>query len=250
MIKAAAWANLVAGLALVALPAAGDTLLLRGKVVMEDGSPPDKAIGIEEFCQNGVRQVAVADRKGLFQWSMDIDPLRALTCLVRAQLNGYDSTAIDISGFGWSSDPNLPPLVLRRHGPGGASTDAAFFQQSSVPVSARTAWNGAAKAAQAKNWAQAERQLRSVVQTAPEFVEGWYGLGFARSQLHKPVDAQEALRQAIARNPKMLAAYLLLTGVSLEAHDWQTAREAADNLIRALIGQPQNVVNRGVLARR
>jgi len=227
------WASLLAALILLVLPKPADCALVRGKVQLEDGSPPNKVAGIERLCQTGSRQVAVADRKGMFLLTIDIDPLSELSCVLQAHLDGYESSVIEISSFNWLSDPNLPPLVLRPRGQGSVNSDnTVLFEQSGVPLEARTAWDGAARAARVANWTQAERQLRTVVKAAPGFARGWYGLGYARAQLHQPMEAQEALRRAVERNPKMLDAYLLLARVSNEARDWQGAADAAGGLIR------------------
>ena len=227
-----AWLLLAASLALV-LPKAGECALLRGKVVMEDGSPPGKAVPIERFCQTGVLQVGVSDRKGLFVVAFDIDPMTDLACVLRANRSGYESSVIEISSFNWLSDPNLPPLVLRRSGPGSADADLDVFSISGVPSAARPAWGDSVRASRSKHWAQAEQHLLAVVKVAPEYANGWYALGFARAQLHKPAEAEAALRQAVARNPKMAEAYLLLAHVSIAAHDWQATTEAAAALSKA-----------------
>src|SRR3954467_12582041 len=102
------------------VPALADRIPLRGKVVMEDGSAPDRSIGLERFCHDtGGQQVTQTDKKGNYLWLMDIDPLSDRSCVLRARFAGYDSTVIDINGFKWSSDPNLAPLVLRKHEAGG-----------------------------------------------------------------------------------------------------------------------------------
>jgi len=226
------WAALFAGVWLLPLPLAGNTAVLRGKIEMEDGSPPNRAIGIERYCQNGARQVAVADRKGVFVFSMEIDPLTELACVLRAVLDGYESTVVEISSFNWFTDPNLPTIVLRRRGSGSVNNDEAIFDQSGVPLEAKVAWEGAVRAVRLGNWVQAERQLRSAVQAAPRFAQGWYGLGYARAQMHKPQEAQEALRQAVERNPKSMDSYVLLARVSNEARDWQSTVHAAETVIR------------------
>ena len=43
------------------LPAAANTLLMRGKVVMEDGSAPDRSIGIERFCHDNGAKITGAE---------------------------------------------------------------------------------------------------------------------------------------------------------------------------------------------
>ena len=44
--------GVIAGLFVLILPAAANTLTMRGKVVMEDGSAPNRSVGIERFCHD------------------------------------------------------------------------------------------------------------------------------------------------------------------------------------------------------
>ena len=225
------WPKVGAAFLLLSLSIPAYSALVRGKVAMEDGSAPGKAVGIERFCQTGTQQVAVSDRKGVFLLTFDVNPMMDLACVLRANLSGYVSSEIEISSFGWLSDPNLPPLVLRRRPAEGGEGD--LFTGGGVPAAARRQWDDSARAARSHKWAQAERDLVSVVQAAPKFAGGWYALGYARAQMHKPVEAQEALRHALERDPKMTDAYLLLARVSIQAHDWQAAIQAAGGLRQA-----------------
>jgi hypothetical protein len=96
-------------------------LILRGKVIMADGSPPPKSVGIERVCsditlrppalpsQMFVSAGPVTNRKGEYLWLMELDPASTRPCSIGATLEGYTSTWIDISAY---SDFNLPPLVL------------------------------------------------------------------------------------------------------------------------------------------
>src|SRR5262249_44243444 len=68
-------ARLLLGAALVAavvLPAAADTyqLILQGKVVMHDGSPPPKTVSIERICSDssGSAPGPIANGKGEYLW--------------------------------------------------------------------------------------------------------------------------------------------------------------------------------------
>ena len=186
-------AAVLSGLLLSILPAAANTLLMRGKVVMEDGSAPSRAIGIERFCHdNGAQREAQTDKKGNYLWPMEVDPLNSRACVLRASLAGYDSTVIDISAFNWSMDPNLPPLVLRRREAGSSNQDDNIFYEDGIPLAARNAWNNAQKLVQKKNWPAAERELRIAVRLAPKFTRGWNALGMVCANQDKPAEARDA----------------------------------------------------------
>ena len=171
---------------------------------MEDGSAPDRGVGIERFCHDtGAQREALADKKGNYFWVMEIDPLSSRSCVLRASLEGYDSTVIDVSGFNWSTDPNLPPLVLRRREAGSSDQSINIFYEDGIPLAARTAWNNAQKLAQKKNWRAAERELRTAVQAAPKFTSGWFALGIACSNQDKPAEARDAFLRVVELDPAL-----------------------------------------------
>ncbi len=214
--------------------AEANSLVLRGKVVMEDGSPPNRSIGIERFCHDtGGQRESQTDKKGDYSWVMEINPLTNKSCVLRATYAGYDSTVIDIAGFDWFTNPILPPLVLRRRESGSADQSTNIFYEDGIPLAARNAWNNAQKLSAKRNWSGAERELRVAVQAAPKFTRGWYALGVACSNLNKPAEARDALRRVVELDPKSLEPYLLLARMSIAAKDWSTAESAAADLIRA-----------------
>jgi cytochrome c-type biogenesis protein CcmH/NrfG len=137
-------------------------------------------------------------------------------------MSGYESTVIDVADFNWSTDPNLPPLVLRRREAGSSNESTNIFYQEGVPLAARTAWNNAQKLSQKKNWRAAEHELRVAVQAAPKFTRGWYALGLACSNQNKPAEARDAFERVVELDPKSLEAYLLLARESVAAKDWGT----------------------------
>ena len=226
-------AAVVSGLLLSILPAAANTLLMRGKVVMEDGSIPNRSIGIERFCHdNGAQREAQTDKKGNYLWVMEIDPLNSRACVLRAAFVGYESTVIDISAFNWSTDPNLPPLVLRRREAGSSNEDANIFYQDGIPLAARNAWNNAQKLVQKKNWPAAERELRTAVRLAPKFTRGWNALGVVCANQNKPAEARDAFQRVVELDPKSLPALLDVARESIDAKDWSNAEKSAAALIK------------------
>ncbi len=227
-------AAVVSGLLISILPAAANTLLMRGKVVMEDGSAPNRSIGVERFCNDtGAQPAAQTDKKGNYLWPMEIDPLNSRACVLRAAFVGYESTVINISAFNWSTDPSLPPLVLRRREAGSSNDDLNIFYEDGIPLAARNAWNNAQKLVQKKNWPGAERELRTAVRLAPKFTRGWNALGYVCSNENKPAEARDAFQRVVELDPKSLDALLDVARESIAAKDWSNAENSAAALIKA-----------------
>ena len=60
------------------LPVAAETypLILRGKVTMQDGSPPPKSVGIQRICSHtGSAPGPLTDKKGEYLWRMELVPV-------------------------------------------------------------------------------------------------------------------------------------------------------------------------------
>jgi Flp pilus assembly protein TadD len=215
-------------------PLAGDTyqLILRGKVVMQDGSPPPKSAGIERICSDayGSAPGPVTDKKGEYLWRMEVDPLKTRTCRIRATLVGYASTEIDISAFNSYTNPNLPPLVLTAR---GADPNIISVPESEIPGKAQSAWKAAMKAMDAGNLPETTRQMETAVKAAPKFPSGWNALGILYQKREMLPEAKDAFQHAIEQDPKMLPAYLNLSRVSIKMKDWDSASKAADALLKA-----------------
>src|SRR6187549_1090545 len=95
---------------LSAIPATGSNILLRGKVVMQDGSAPGKSVTIERFCYGARSSIIAANatKTGQYLYTADVDAMRWDNCALRASVSGYESTAIPISHLNSWSNPNLP----------------------------------------------------------------------------------------------------------------------------------------------
>jgi len=125
---------------LAASLAANDIVYLQGQVRMQDGSAPGRSAVIALACPgaDAVRQTT-AGKNGKFFLKVERDDFnhiaRALpatatdvggsgeagNCSILAQLDGYDSSRIDLATFIIGKDLKLPPLVLKPKAPAAKS---------------------------------------------------------------------------------------------------------------------------------
>jgi tetratricopeptide (TPR) repeat protein len=209
------------------------SLIVRGKVTMQDGTPLPKPVGIQTICSDlqGSAPGPLTDKKGDYLWRMDVDPMRTRVCYLSATLPGYVSSRIDISNLkGYlSTTADLPPIVLRPEIPDpGTIVDS----ESEIPQKAKTTWKAAMKAVDAGNLQEAQKQLQTVTETSPKFARGWHTLGIIDQALHRTADARDAWQHAIDADPKFFAAYVMLARISIKNNDWPNAKKAADALIK------------------
>lgn len=216
-------------------PAAAEAyeVILKGKVVMRDGSPLPSGIGIQRHCDDVVGSAPgpLTSKKGEFTWHMDADSMATRSCYLEAAVKGYESTRIDISSLdGFSSKvKELPPLVLSKT---GGDPRVVKNGDEDVPPAAHSAWVAAIKADNAGNYPEFAVQLTKVVAAAPKFARGWHTLGIAYEALQMTNEARDAYQHAIQADPKMVVSYVTLSRMDVLAKDWQGAETAAQGAIR------------------
>jgi Flp pilus assembly protein TadD len=208
-------------------------IIVKGKVTMEDGSPPPFTAGIERVCSDvaGSAPGPTTNKKGEYLWRMDVDPLAVRSCFLRATQRGYTSTSIDISALDTTKTvTELPPLVLSARGSDPAAIEVS---ESNVPGRASSSFSAAMKALDKPDYAEAASQLEKAVSGSPKFAEGWHALGAVDERLDKPADARAAYEHAIAADPKFFKPYVLLARLCIKTSDWQCAATTAESLIKA-----------------
>ncbi len=217
-------------------PAAGENypLIIRGKVLMPNGSPPPFTVGIERVCSDQVGSAPgpLTNKKGEFLWRMDVDPMRTRSCVLRATHAGYTSTAIDISALNGylSTTIDLEPIIIN------SLTDdpyAIIISESDMPFRARSATKAAMKALDEPNYAEAANQFQTAVEKEPKFALGWHALGVLLERKDSLKDAREAYEHAIQSNPRFLAPYMTLVRLCIKTQDWECTTKTADALIKA-----------------
>jgi VWFA-related protein len=241
--------------------AGAENLYLRGKVTLADGSPPGRMVSIEQVCHgSGTKIIATAAKSGDYIWrtaggplGLDVFTSSGLggtsvsgsgvhgagpvtaglgvgDCVLRANLQGFRSTTIDLMDRTLFREPQLPVLVLEPKRPGA---EVELDRPGVVPSVVSKDWANAERAMQAGKWPEAERQLLKVVATDPNFRTGWVALGLACQNQGKASEARDAFRSAVALDPKPLDTHLMLAQASLGCRDWEEASRTAGALITA-----------------
>jgi Flp pilus assembly protein TadD len=208
-------------------------VILHGKVVMEDGSPPPITVSIERVCSDvsGSMPGVLTDKKGEYIWRMDIDPLETRNCVIRASHTGYSSTEVEVSGVDTTHTTlDLPPIVIRT-----SVFDPYTLSFSDKGISGRVLgdWKAAIKALDSQNLAEAAPHLEAVTAASAKAAQAWHALGVIDDRLNKPAEAHAAYEHGITADPKFLRTYVALARLCIKTKDWNCAGETADALIKA-----------------
>src|SRR5580658_2859891 len=150
---------LVAGLTafLQVAPADYYTLIIEGNVIMPDGSPPPKTVGIERVCSDVQASAPgpITDKKGHYTWKMDLDPENTRVCFLRATMPGFTSTRFDLdkiklNDFQQNKLLKVDDLILQPRDT-GESNKTVMIPEDEAPGKARAQYKAAIKAMDAQN---------------------------------------------------------------------------------------------------
>jgi tetratricopeptide (TPR) repeat protein len=207
-------------------------LILHGKVMMQDGSVPTKAVSIQRVCSDvqGSAPGPLIDKKGEYQWRMMVDPLRTRACRLEASSEGLQSSSVDISGLNGynSTTAEIETLILYQKGSNPRAIDSST---QGVPSKASKPFKEAMKAMDAQNFQGMIDHLKEAVEAAPQFAKGWNALGLAYEQVNKYPEAKDAYEHAMAADPKTLAPFVNVEAIYIRSKDWQTALKNANTVI-------------------
>lgn len=214
------------------------TIILKGKVLMVDGSVPTKSVEIQRECSDtGSAPGPLADKKGNWVWSQALDPMATRACFLEAQLEGFASTLfqmmdIPLSAYQGSGILEVPTFVLQPKDSGDLGV-MTLPKENNVPGKAEKQWNAMLKSMKAGDEAATLKNLEAAVEAAGKFPDGWHLLGAMYERDHELDKARDALNHAIQQNPKLLGPELRLARICDELADWACAAKASDTLIKA-----------------
>jgi len=209
-------------------------VIVMGKVTMEDGSPPPFSVAIERVCSNsfGDAPGPVTNKKGQWEWRLEIDAFATRSCVFRASHTGYVSTTVDASNLNLQSHDTtlkVPPLVISRV---TADPYTIHLAGDDIPRHAKGSFEKALKAIDARNYDEAIRDLQASVAAVPKFADGWHALGVVYDTKEMLKEARDAYARAIEAEPKELPSYVTLARLCVKTKDWQCVLDNSDSLVK------------------
>lgn len=239
------------------------TVFLSGRVMLDDGTPPPDSVVIERVCGGNPRPEAYTDSKGRFSFQLGQNagmmpdasisgigsmgpgvpsgrsdstfgggrgPVQLMGCELRANLPGFRSDTIDLSGRRLLDDPNVGTIVLHRMGNVEGTTISATSLQA--PKDARKAYEKGIEAVKKTKWPEAQKYFDKAVGIYPKYAAAWFELGQAWQQQKNIPEARKAYAQALAADAKFLKPYVQLATIAMNERKWDEAAKTTDQVLR------------------
>ena len=238
-------------------------LFLTGKVMLEDGTPPPDPVTIERVCGTAPRAEAYTDSKGRFNFQLGHESgvlqdaseeginapgivrpqtgaklgaptalssdYALMNCDLRANLAGYRSDSVSLSGRRMFDNPDIGTIVLHRmHNVEGSVISMTSL---SAPKDARKAYEKARENLKKQKFAEAEKELQKAVTLYPSYAAAWFQVGWLQQHNGNLAQARQSYEKALAADPKFLSPYVPLAEMAVNDQKWQ---EVADITARAL----------------
>ena len=244
-------------------------ILLTGRVLLENGSPPPSPAKIELVCNSIAHSEGFTDTQGNFgiqfggsaaAVSQDADEhdrlspsvaeptqlapsassveagastasdKKFLDCELRAVLTGYRSQSVPLKPLHLMENPDIGAIVIR---PNGAQSDGAVVtvQSLAVPNQARRLFERAQAELRTGKTDLARLNLEKAVAMYAEFAEAWCELGKLQAASGGLDAARDSFERARHADPNLVDPYLQLATMALWNRKWQ---EVADLSAKAL----------------
>ncbi|HEY7302552.1 MAG TPA: tetratricopeptide repeat protein [Bryobacteraceae bacterium] len=240
-------------------------IFLSGRVMFDDGTPPNNEVRIERVCGANPRFEAHTDSKGRFSFQLgndlvaasDMDPGDASegalgpssrqmdsqtngmgrrsgmnpywNCELRASYPGYRSDVVELSSRRAMDDPNVGTIVLHRLSNVKGTTIS--LTSAMAPKHAQKEYEKGVQLAEKEKFEDAEKHLLKATEEYPKYAAAWYTLGRVQQKLNRPDDARKSFQTAAAADSKFVSPYDQLA--LLAAHDgkWEDAANFSKQVI-------------------
>ncbi|MBV8807988.1 MAG: tetratricopeptide repeat protein [Acidobacteriaceae bacterium] len=237
-------------------PAMQHPIPLSGRVIFDDGTPPNHEIRIERVCAGNPHFEAYTDSKGRFSFQLNYNPMAALdldvsdaasgpaipgtqqnsgsngfgssplsrsspywNCELRASYPGYRSDEVELASRRSLDDPNVGTLVLHRLANIKGSTISVTT--ALAPKRAQKDYQKGVELAQKEKFEDAEKHLQQATSEYPKFAAAWFALGEVEIKLNKSEDARKSFEAAIAADGKFVSPYDQLALLTGEQRKWE-----------------------------
>jgi tetratricopeptide (TPR) repeat protein len=230
-------------------------VFISGNVRLEDGSPPQDAVLIQQVCNGRAVFSARTDARGYFSFPVDTgggvtasadasqapaqspdlgkainrsstqytNPITTALrdCEVKAVLPGFRTESIPLAVRSASDDGRIGTIVL--HPLSRSDVLTISVTTAAAPANAKKAYEKGMEAFKKQEWDSAASEFTKAVKIYPKFAVAWYQLGQVRQNRNDSAGAEEAWNESRKQDPKYVKPYESLAAQADRQQDWMAA---------------------------
>jgi tetratricopeptide (TPR) repeat protein len=151
-------------------------------------------------------------------------------CELRANLPGYISSVVNLSGRRMMDNPDVGTIILKRI----AGVEGMTFSMTSAmaPKDAKKAYDKARDQLKKKKNDDAQKELEKAVGLYPKYAVAWYELGMIHQQAGRKDEARKAYEESLKADNKYVNPYLQMAVLAAGENNWKEVDAATDRVIQ------------------
>jgi len=151
-------------------------------------------------------------------------------CEIRANLPGYQSSVVNLSGRRVMDNPDVGTIILRRL----ANVEGLTYSMTSAmaPKDAKKAYDKGKEQVKKKKLADAQKEFEKAVEVYPKYAAAWYELGAVRQQNKDVEGARKAYAESLNADVKFVLPHLQIAVLALQEQKWEEVASSTDRVIK------------------
>ncbi len=247
-------------------------VFLSGRVMMDDGQPPQESVLIERVCNGNPRPEGYTDSKGHFsfqlgqnnniladasvasgndadfggggfggqQRSSSLGSMGGMSSgISERQLNNCELRA-SLAGFrsesvslaGRRMMDNPEVGTIIMHRMAGVEGYTSSVTSMLAPKDAKKAWEKGRDLARKKKYPEAQKEFQKAVDSYPKYALAWYDLGLSQEAQSNLAGAREAYLKAIAADSKFIKPYVKIYNFDVKDKKWDDVAATTGKVIK------------------
>jgi tetratricopeptide (TPR) repeat protein len=241
-------------------------VMITGRVVTEEGTPPPEIVNIERVCGGAARREGYTDSNGYFSLqlgattngiiqdasvgsgsigptgmeqgmpsmgTMGPDPgvtqNELMNCDLRASLSGYQSTRIPLFSARIRSATDIGILVIYKLDRSKATTISATSMRA--PKKAKKGYEKGLDLLHKNKPEQATKEFENALKLYPDYAEAWYGMGLVHQNARELDEARTSYNKALELDSHFILPYIQLAYLAMQNSDWKTVLALTDRAL-------------------
>jgi tetratricopeptide (TPR) repeat protein len=203
---------------------------IRGKVVLEDGSPPPSPPTVRSICMMVPLMIhqTVTDKRGQFAISLGAayTEMYSMPCELTVTLKGYRPATVRLAAH----DGEIADIVLEAIGT--AESKTISVSSAAAPTEAKAAYERARQAILKGDARAARGELAHALEVYPKYPLALTMLGRLQMDAGDHVAARQSLQKSIEAEPSYLPPYERLAILALLEQNWSELARVTDRVIQ------------------
>jgi tetratricopeptide (TPR) repeat protein len=241
-------------------------VLVTGRVVTEEGTPPPQSVSIERVCGGAERREGYTDSQGYFSLqlgsstngimqdasvggsSMDASGMQPgmpsagtmmpdpglsqndlMSCELSASLSGYQSTRVPLFSARVRSANDVGVIVIYKLDRSQATMVSASSMRA--PKDAKKAYEKGRKLLQKNKNEEAAKELQKALDIDPGYADAWFAMGAMHQGSNQVEDARRCYQKALELDSHFILPYIQLAYLALQENDWKSVLSLTDRAL-------------------